>query len=54
METTGDYRGCRLIIGYILELYRNNGKENGNCRDSRVYIYIYWGNLRVIVGAICP
>ena len=34
METT--------VVGYILGLYRDNGKENGNyC--SWVYIGIYWG-----------
>ena len=31
METTG-------IKGVILGLYRDNGKENGNYRDHRVYI----------------
>ena len=33
----GDY--C-IIIGYILGLYWDNGKENGNYRDSREYIRI--------------
>ena len=44
METTG-------IIGYILGLYWDNGKENGNYRDHRGYIGIigyilglYWDN----------
>ena len=39
METTG-------IIGYIVViwgLYWDNGKENGNYRDYRVYIGLYWG-----------
>ena len=33
METTimGLYRGYIGIIGSILGLYRDNGKENGNC-----------------------
>ena len=33
METTG-------IIGVILGLYRDNGKENGNYRDYRVYVMV--------------
>ena len=27
-------------VGFILGLYRENGKENGNYRDSRGYIGI--------------
>ena len=27
--------------GLILGLYRDNGTENGNCRDYRVYIGVY-------------
>ena len=30
METARDYRGYIGIIGVILGLYRDNGKENGN------------------------
>ena len=32
METIGViyYRGCIRIIGYMLGLYRDNGKENGH------------------------
>ena len=34
METT--IMGCIGIIGYVLGLYWNNGKENGN------YYIVYW------------
>ena len=32
----------RVIIGYILGLYRDNGKENGN------YSIVYWGDIRIM------
>ena len=52
METTGFYRGyIGVIIGYILGLYRDNGKENGNCRVYRgslgVMLGKYWGYTRM-------
>ena len=43
METTGIigfYRDCTGIVGYILGLYRDNGKGNGNYRDYRGYIRV--------------
>ena len=38
METT--IMGSLGIIWYILGLYRDNGKENGNYRDYRGYILL--------------
>ena len=40
---------CIGIIGYVLGLYWDNGKENGSYRDCRVYIGysmlgLYWDN----------
>ena len=35
-----DYRGHIGIIGYILGLYRDNGKYGGNSRDYRGYMGI--------------
>ena len=47
METLGPFK--RDIWGYIkviiLGLYRDNGKENGNYRDYRVYLGVYIGFL---------
>ena len=43
METTTVYGGDIGIIAYILRLYWENGKENGNYRDYRVYIGVILG-----------
>ena len=33
------------IIGYIMGLYRDNGKENGNyCNIIRYMMGLYWDN----------
>ena len=45
METTGYNIG---VIGFILGLYRDNGKENGNYRDYRDVYELYEGCTGVI------
>ena len=32
----------------MLGLYRDNGKENGNYRNYRDYIRIYWGYIGIM------
>ena len=39
------------LFGYILGLYRDNGKENGNCRNYGHYIGFYW-DYRGYIGVI--
>ena len=44
------------IIGYILGLYRDNGKENGNYYNGlyRVYIGCNMGGIWVVVKIMDP
>ena len=37
-----------ILIGYILGLYRDNGKENGNYKDYRDYNRVYWGCIGIM------